>query len=467
MGIECVAVYSDADAQAPHVLMADKAINIGPAASSESYLRVDKILEAAKMAGADAIHPGYGFLSENAEFSAACEAAGLIFIGPSAESIRIMGDKTKARLLMAEHGVATPPGTLDAIANSEEAMEAVEEIGYPILIKAAAGGGGKGMRIVREGSELQANIEAAQREAKSAFSDGRVYIERFFERPRHIELQVAADQHGNVIHLMERECSIQRRHQKVIEEAPSSWLSEETRQKMGEAAILATRACDYLGVGTIEFLVDDKEDFFFMEMNTRLQVEHPVTEEITGVDLVREQINIAEGKPLSLSQDEVERNGHSIECRIYAEDPNTGFMPSPGTLRIHRAPGGPGVRVEAGVREGQEISRYYDPMISKLVVHAPTRQRAISKMSRALSEYQIAGVETTLSFCRFVMAHPAFVEGHYTTQFVDKYFEPETELEDELLFVIAGALLRDGTGTKQAKVVSAPKESNWRSRRGQ
>ena len=444
LNIECIAVYSDADEMAPHTLYADRAFHIGASPSSESYLVLEKIIEVAKKSGADAIHPGYGFLSENAEFSKACQENGIIFIGPNPESIEIMGDKTRARLLMAEHNVPTPPGTLDAIQDIQEALEAVKEIGFPVLIKAAAGGGGKGMRVVREEANLKSNIESAQREAQSAFGDGRVYIERFFEKPRHIEIQVAADQHGNTIHLFERECSIQRRHQKVIEEAPSSWVSDSLRAEMGQSAILAAESCSYLGVGTVEFLVDENEKFYFMEMNTRLQVEHPVTEEVTGIDLVREQIRIAEGDTLSLTQENATISGHSIECRIYAEDARSNFMPSPGHLHIHRPPSGPGVRVESGVRQGQDISLYYDPMISKLVTHGPSRKVAIERMRRALAEYKIAGVETTIPFCQFAMDHEVFVDGNYTTQFIGKYYNPESEHSlDPEVFAIAAALLKD------------------------
>lgn len=424
-GISTVAVFSDADKWAPHVFMADESIYIGPSPSSESYLLIENLLEAAKSTNADAIHPGYGFLSENATFAEACNQAGIRFIGPSSEAIRIMGDKTAARELMAKSGVPFPPGTTTAFSDISTAADTADEIGYPVLIKAAAGGGGKGMRIVHSKQDFENAVRAAKSEAKSAFGDDRVYIEKYLENPRHIEFQILADMHGNVLHLYDRECSIQRRHQKVIEEAPCIILDEELRGKMAEAAIIAAKACNYVGAGTIEFLVDKHRNFYFLEMNTRLQVEHPVTEWVTGLDLVGLQILVAEGIPLPLSQQDVRLLGHSIECRIYAEDPQNQFLPSTGLLQRHRVPTGPGIRVDAGIEEGQEVPIYYDPMISKLSTFGSTRDEAIRRMKRALSEYDIAGCKTTIPFCQFVMDHQSFLEADYDTHFIQNYYSPE------------------------------------------
>jgi propionyl-CoA carboxylase alpha chain len=429
LGISTVAVYSESDATALHVRMADEAWPVGSAASSDSYLRVDRILEVARKTGADAVHPGYGFLSENAAFAEACEKEGIIFIGPPTGAIRSMGDKTAARALMEKAGVPMAPGTVDAIDDLAEAERIAADIGFPVLIKAAAGGGGKGMRIVREAKAFRSSMEAAQREAASAFGDGRVFIEKYIDEPRHIEFQVLADTHGHIVHLFERECSIQRRHQKVVEEAPSSVLTPELRERMGRSAVEAARSCGYVGAGTVEFLVDADLNYYFMEMNTRLQVEHPVTEQITGLDLVAEQIRIAEGEHLGYTQDDLHIHGHAIECRVYAEDPATGFLPSPGPLLRHFMPGGFGVRVDAGVEEGGEVPIYYDPMISKLVTWGPTRRDAIRRMRRALEEYDIAGVPTTIPFCHFVMEHDAFTSGAFSTHFVDQHFTPERLLD--------------------------------------
>ena len=426
-----MSVYSDADRWAPHVLMADEAVHIGPSASSQSYLITEKILEAAKATSADAIHPGYGFLSENASFAEACKNTGITFIGPPSEAIRVMGDKTAARELMAASGVPFPPGTKTAFTDVAEAAKTAQEIGYPILIKAAAGGGGKGMRIVHSNTEFEGAVRAAKSEAKSAFGDDRVYIEKYLENPRHVEFQIMADQHGNVLHLYDRECSIQRRHQKVIEEAPCPILDDQLRSKMADAAIKAAKACNYVGAGTIEFLVDKHRNFYFLEMNTRLQVEHPVTEWVTGLDLVALQISVAEGKPLPVKQDDVKLLGHSIECRIYAEDPENQFLPSTGLLKRHRIPAGPGVRVDAGIEEGQEVPIYYDPMISKLSTFGSTRNEAIARMKRALSEYEISGCKTTIPFCSYVMDHESFKEADYDTHFVQNHYSPQ-KLADHL-----------------------------------
>lgn len=405
--------------------MADEAYRIGPAPSSESYLAMDAVLDAAEMSGADAVHPGYGFLSENPEFAERCTARGLTFIGPPASVIRAMGDKAAARKLMQAAGVSMAPGTIDPVDDAEQALAAAAGIGYPVLVKATAGGGGKGMRVVRSAEHMTDAFEAAHREATTAFGDGRLYVEKYIREARHIEIQILADHHGNAIHMFERECSIQRRYQKIIEECPSCVLDGSLRARMGAAAVLATQACSYAGAGTVEFLLDDAQNFFFMEMNTRLQVEHAVTEAVTGVDLVAEQISIAEGRPLRLHQDDLELRGHAIECRIYAEDPYSSFLPNPGTLIRHRAPSGPRVRVDSGVEEGVEIPIYYDPMIAKVVTWGPNRDQAIRTMLRALDEYRISGVQTTIPFCRYVLEHADFRSGNFSTHFVEDQFSAE------------------------------------------
>jgi acetyl-CoA carboxylase biotin carboxylase subunit len=430
LGIATVAIYSEADRGALHVRLADEAHCVGEAPSSRSYLNQERILAVAAETGAEAIHPGYGFLSENADFADACTARGIVFIGPSGASIRAMGDKTSAKTLMTAAGVPTAPGTNDAVEDVDVARRVADEVGYPVLIKAAAGGGGKGMRVVESPADLERSMQMAQSEALSAFGDGRVFIEKYIQEPRHIEFQILADAHGNTVHFFERECSIQRRHQKVVEEAPSSVLTPEIRQQMGEAAVMAARAVDYVGAGTVEFLVDRDLNFYFMEMNTRLQVEHPVTEWITGVDLVAEQLRIAAGEVLGYDQGALAINGHAIECRVYAEDPSGGFLPAPGPLLRHHAPAGFGVRVDAGVEEGGTVEIHYDPMISKLTTWGRTRAEAIRRMERALDEYEIAGVPTTIPFCRFVMGHEAFRDGRFSTHFVQEHFTPAA-LEDE------------------------------------
>ena len=473
-GIETVAVYSDPDRSSPHVRMADEAYAIGPAAASESYLVQEKILDVARRSGADAIHPGYGFLSENAAFAEACADAGVVFIGPPPEAIRAMGDKTAARQLMEEAGVPMAPGTTDAVLSTSEGAEVAEGIGYPVLIKAAAGGGGKGMRIVHEPESFKRSMEMAQSEAQSAFGDGRVFIEKYIEEPRHIEFQILADDHGSTIHLFERECSIQRRHQKVIEEAPSSILTPELREEMGRAAIAAAESCGYRNAGTVEFLVDADGNFYFMEMNTRLQVEHPVTEWITGIDLVAEQIRVAEGKPLSISQDDLSINGHSVECRVYAEDPASGFLPDPGPLHRHAAPSGFGVRVDAGVEEGGDVLIHYDPMISKLTSWGRTREAAIDRMIRALEEYEISGVQTTIPFCQFAMGHDAFRSGQFSTHFVDQHFTPgalsvDADAQDRLAALAATLYVAEQDDEKAPAMAAAtngtPSRSPWKNRR--
>ncbi|GAB5518551.1 MAG: acetyl-CoA carboxylase biotin carboxylase subunit [Rhodothermales bacterium] len=472
-GIATVAVYSDADRDALHVRYADEAYRIGPAPSNQSYLITERILEVARTSGADAIHPGYGFLSENADFAEACAAEGLLFIGPSAPAIRAMGDKTAARALMEAAGVPMAPGTTDAIADAGEAERIAGEIGYPVLIKAAAGGGGKGMRIVHMASDFARAFETAQREAQAAFGDGRVFVEKYIVEPRHIEFQVLADQHGSTLHLFERECSIQRRHQKVIEEAPSAVLTPEVRERMGEAAIQAAQSVDYVGAGTVEFLIDRDLNFYFMEMNTRLQVEHPVTEEITGLDLVSEQIRIAEGEPLGYTQGDLHIHGHAIESRVYAEDPARQFLPDPGPLLRHATPSGYGVRVDTGVEEGGEVQIHYDPMISKLITWGRSREEAIARMDRALGEYAIAGVQTTIPFCRYVMRHDAFRSGHFSTHFVQTHFADPKVLTDDAgnldsLAAMAAALFTEQQGSGKTQATSTERHapmSRWQQRR--
>jgi acetyl-CoA carboxylase biotin carboxylase subunit len=425
MSIATVAVYSEADALSPHVRYADEAVCIGPPASGESYLRMDKILQVAKDTGADAIHPGYGFLSENAVFADEVQKAGLIFVGPNGHSMRTMGDKLSAKEAVAQYGIPLVPGSDGEVTDKAKGREIANGIGYPVLIKASAGGGGKGMRIVHEEADFEEQMQLAINEARSAFGNGAVFIEKFVENPRHIEIQVLADTHGNVVHLFERECSIQRRHQKVIEEAPSSVLTPELREEMGSAAVKVAKACDYIGAGTVEFLVDKNLNFYFLEMNTRLQVEHPVTEMITGLDLVREQIRVARGEKLGYEQSDLRIFGHSIEARVYAEDPTENFMPSTGKLHVYRLPNGPGVRVDDGFEEGMQIPIFYDPMISKLIVHAATREQAMDKMARVCNEYEIHGIRHTLGFVSYVMKHPAFRSGKFDTNFVKDHFKVE------------------------------------------
>lgn len=464
LGIKTVAVYSRPDAASPHVLHADESVFIGEAASSESYLVMDKIIDAVKQTGADAVHPGYGFLSENASFAERCEKEGIIFIGPKPHAITVMGDKTAARELVTTLGIPTPPGLKSELKDLEEASQVADEIGYPILVKAAAGGGGKGMRIVHKKDEFESSIKAAKSEAKNAFGDDRIYIEKYLEEPRHVEFQIMADTHGNVVHVFDRECSVQRRHQKVIEEAPCALLTDELRARMAEAAIKAAKGCDYVGAGTIEFLVDKHLEFYFLEMNTRLQVEHPVTEMISGVDLVATQILVAEGKELPFTQEDLQINGHSIECRIYAEDPEDNFLPSTGLLEKHRVPTGDGIRVDSGVEEGQEVTINYDPMISKLTVHGKDRKAAISKMLRALDEYEIVGCKTTIPFCEFTLNHPDFAEAKYDTHFVKDHFNPE-EIEspvEEGIVALAATLLKSvESGSNEAVTSVGSAQSDW------
>jgi len=422
--IASVAVYSEADAAALHVRLADEAYLLGPAPSVESYLRIDRVVEAALRSGAEAVHPGYGFLAENADFARAVNDAGLVFIGPSPEAMELMGSKTSARRAAIAAGAPVVPGATEALASIEDARETARSVGYPVMLKAAAGGGGKGMRLVAYEDELPSAFENAQSEAASAFGDPSVYIEKAIERPRHVEIQIFSDTHGNFVHLGERECSIQRRHQKVIEECPSPINDSSLRERMGAAAVEIARAASYVGAGTIEFLVSDvTRDFFFLEMNTRLQVEHPVTELVTGLDLVREQIRVADGLPLSFTQEDVRLTGHAVECRVYAEDPEQNFMPSPGCITSLRVPAGPGVRDDGGVYEGAEVSIYYDPLVSKLATWGRTRAEAIERMRRALAEYSVGGIKTTLPFFREVMRDPEFVAGQLDTGFIARFNE--------------------------------------------
>jgi acetyl-CoA carboxylase biotin carboxylase subunit len=425
MGIKSVAVYSEADRNSPHVLFADEAVCLGAPPSNQSYLNGKKIIAFAKELEVDGIHPGYGFLSENADFAQMVQDAGITFIGPGAEAMRIMGSKLAAKECVKKYNIPMVPGIDKAIEELGIAKDIAKEIGYPILIKASAGGGGKGMRIVDKENDLEEQMQRAISEAKSSFGDGSVFIEKYVSSPRHIEIQVLADNYGNVIHLFERECSIQRRHQKVVEESPSSILTPEIRKKMGEAAVMVAKSCNYTSTGTVEFLMDDKLNFYFLEMNTRLQVEHPVTEMITGIDLVEEQIKIARGEKLSFTQDDLKINGHAVELRVYAEDPLNNFLPSIGTLNKYVKPTGDGVRVDDGYEEGMPIPIYYDPMIAKLVTHGKDRTEAIQKIKKAITEYKIEGLSTTLPFGTFVFEHDAFLSGKFDTHFVKNYYTPE------------------------------------------
>jgi len=434
MGIKTVAVFSTADRNSPHVKFADEAVCIGEPPSNESYLMGSKIIQIAKEMKVDAIHPGYGFLSENADFAEEAEKNGITFIGPGSKAIRIMGSKLAAKDAVKQYDIPMVPGIDEAITDVEKAKIIADEIGYPILIKASAGGGGKGMRVVEKEKDLEDQMKRAISEAESAFGDGSVFIEKYISSPRHIEIQILADTHGNMVSLFERECSIQRRHQKVIEEAPSVVLTEEIRKKMGEAAIKVAKACDYVGVGTVEFLMDASKNFYFLEMNTRLQVEHPVTEFITGLDLVEQQIKVARGEKLAFSQDEIKINGHAVELRIYAEDPMADFMPSVGTLERYQIPVGEGIRVDDGFEEGMEIPIYYDPMLAKLITYAKTRDEAIQLMIKAIDNYEIKGVMTTLPFGKFVFEHEAFRSGNFDTHFVKNYYSAEklkSKIEEE------------------------------------
>jgi acetyl-CoA carboxylase biotin carboxylase subunit len=439
LGIQTVAVYSQADKTSLHVRMADESYEIGPPPSRESYLHIEKILDVAKKARVDAIHPGYGFLSENPEFARAVTDEGLIFIGPPPHAIEAMGDKTVARNTVRKRGVPLVPGTLDPVSSPEEGKKIAEEIGFPVLIKASAGGGGKGMRKVDTPEEFPFHFASAKREALSAFGDDRVYIEKYISAPRHIEVQVFGDQYGNLIHLGERECSIQRRHQKIIEEAPSPFISEETRRKMGEAAVEAAKSVGYFSAGTVEFVVGPDENFYFLEMNTRIQVEHPVTEMVTGLDLITLQILVAEGEKLPYSQEEIQRNGWAVEVRVYAEDPEENFRPSPGKLIVFEPPSGPWIRNDIGVYEGFEIPPYYDPMIGKLIAWGNNRKIAIMRLIRALKEYKILGIRHNIPFLIQVLSHPEFQAGNFDTHFLEKYPFQKKEEKPPSLWVMGVA----------------------------
>lgn len=464
MGIATVAVYSDADRQALHVRFADEAVCIGPAPSNQSYLLIDHIIAACLQTGADAVHPGYGFLSENAAFAKAVEAAGLVFIGPSPHAIEVMGNKLSAKVAALRYNIPMVPGTDEAISDIATAKNRAEEIGFPILIKAAAGGGGKGMRIVQAAADFEEQMKLAVSEAKSAFGDGAVFIERYLSSPRHIEIQVLGDKHGHIVHLFERECSIQRRHQKVIEEAPSSVLSPEIRHKMGQCAVDVARSVNYVGAGTVEFILDENLNFYFLEMNTRLQVEHPVTEMITGLDLVKEQIKIARGEKLGFKQEDISIRGHAIELRVYAEDPQNNFLPDIGVLKRYICPKGNGVRVDDGFEQGMEIPIYYDPMIAKLIAYGANRNEAIQRLLRAIDEYEICGIATTLDFGRFVMQHPAFVSGQFDTQFVAKHFNTEQlqaeDGQEAKLAAVFASMYYQKAQTNQKVAVNLQNNSN-------
>jgi acetyl-CoA carboxylase biotin carboxylase subunit len=465
MGIASVAIYSEADRAALHVRQADEAYPVGPAPSRESYLRIDRVLQAAERSGADAIHPGYGFLAENPGFARACEESGITFIGPRSETIERMGEKTAARRLAVEAGVPVVPGTLqpmnDIVALRDEAFR----LGFPVMLKAAAGGGGKGLRLVAQAADLPGALARAKSEAASAFGDDRVYLEKALERPRHIEIQVLADTHGHAVHLFERECSIQRRHQKVIEESPSPFLTEELRGRMGELAVTLVKRVGYVNAGTLEFLVDAHRNPYFLEMNTRLQVEHPVTEMVSGEDLVKLQIRIARGERLPFRQEDLVQRGHAIECRVYAEDPDQAFLPSPGRITALRLPGGPGVRDDSGIYEGYEVPVHYDPLLSKLVVWGYSRQDAIRRMRRAVAEYKVLGIKTTLPFFERVLHHPAFLAGDFDTSFVEKVFAATDRVRERPVAVaVAAAAIRAHRERQTARLSPPPNtegSSSW------
>jgi acetyl-CoA carboxylase, biotin carboxylase subunit len=465
MGIATVAVYSEADRVALHVRHAHEAHLVGPAPSRDSYLRIDRILDVARKTGAEAVHPGYGFLAENAGFARACEEAGLVFVGPGSEAISLMGEKTSARREAVAAGVPVVPGTLHPLVDDEAIAREAEALGFPVMLKAAAGGGGKGLRLVARPEDLRAAAARARSEAKGAFGDESVYLEKAIARPRHIEIQVLADAHGNAVHLFERECSIQRRHQKIIEESPSPFVTPELRERMGSLAVALVRRVGYRNAGTLEFLVDEDRNPYFLEMNTRLQVEHPVTEMVTGEDLVKLQIRIAQGETLPFRQEDLRQRGHAIECRVYAEDPDQGFLPSPGTILALRPPGGPGVRDDSGVYEGCEVPIHYDPLISKLVAYGYSRRDAILRMRRAVSEYQVLGIKTTLPFFERVLHHPAFLAGDFDTSFVEKAFaDADRRRERPVDVAVAAAAVHAFRERQKARLSdgsSGPPTSPW------
>jgi acetyl-CoA carboxylase biotin carboxylase subunit len=467
-GVASVAVYSDPDADYPHVSAADEAYPLGGDSAAETYLNVSKLLEVARESGADAVHPGYGFLAENADFVDACTAAGLTFIGPPAQAMRQLGSKTAARQTMQAAGVPVVPGTLEPLATAEAAGDVAAQIGYPIALKAVSGGGGKGMRVVASADELPSAFRSAGSEALAAFSDGALYVEKLIERPRHVEVQFLADAHGNVIHLGERECSIQRRHQKLIEESPSPVVDAELRTRMGEVAVRAARAVGYVNAGTAEFLLDEQGDFYFLEVNARLQVEHPVTELVTGLDLVRLQLRIASGEPLPLRQEDLAWRGHAIECRIYAEDPDNNVVPSTGRILGLREPAGPGVRLDSGIRAGLDVSLHYDPMLAKLIVYGEDRAAALDRLARALDEYLLVGVRTDLPLHRYLVRHPEFRAGRFDTAFLEREWRPGVWLDDQLaeLAALVAALAAETTGTGRVErptTEAVPANSVWRS----
>ena len=473
MGISTVAIYSEADRVARHVRMADEAYCVGPAPSNQSYLKMETIIDLCKQTGAQAVHPGYGFLSENATFARRLREEGIALIGPSPEAMDMMGSKIASKQAVEKYGVPLVPGINEAIVDAQAALDIARSIGFPVLVKASAGGGGKGMRVVESESEFLSSLQMAQSEARSAFGDDAVFIEKYVGRPRHIEIQIMADSHDNVCHLFERECSIQRRHQKLVEEAPSAVLTPELREQMGQAAVNVAKACNYSGAGTVEFLLSDNKDFYFLEMNTRLQVEHPVTEMITGLDLVKEQIRVAAGEKLSFSQEDLRIHGHAIELRVCAEDPYQQFLPNVGQVLTYLTPQGPGIRVDDCMESGMEIPIYYDNMLAKLIAWAPTREEAIQRLRRAIEEYVVVGIETTLSFGEFVLTHEAFLKGDFDTHFIAQYFKPEegpkhTWSEQELVGLAAGAALLYEQGKKASKPVSASStQSAWLQNRRQ
>lgn len=475
MGISTVAVYSEADRNAMHVRYADEAVCIGPPPSNQSYLLGDKIIEVCHQLKVDAIHPGYGFLSENAAFARKVREEGLIFIGPSPEAMELMGSKLAAKETAKKHKVPLVPGTEQPISDITTARKIATGIGYPVLIKASAGGGGKGMRVVQNEAEFEEQVTRAISEAKAAFGDGSVFIEKYVTAPRHIEIQILGDQHGNLVYLFERECSIQRRHQKLIEEAPSSILTPQMRKAMGSSAIALAKACGYYNAGTVEFLVDDKLNYYFLEMNTRLQVEHPVTEYITGLDLVKEQIKIARGEKLTFTQDDLTIHGHAMELRVCAEDPLNNFLPDIGRLNTYRRPQGPGVRVDDGFEEGMDIPIHYDPLLAKLIAYGKNRSEAIERLIRAIEEYEIAGVQTTLTFGKWVLRHPAFISGNFDTGFIPKYFNPDSisieehdPVEKEIAALLSIALSgahENVTSKGTTGTANKVQHSNWRKNR--
>ncbi len=471
LGIRTVAVYSEADRQSLHVRYADEAYCIGPGPSNQSYLLGERMIEVCRISGAEAVHPGYGFLSENAGFARALRDAGIVLIGPEPEAMEIMGSKIGAKQAVEKFGVPLVPGINEAIRDAGSALQVANKIGFPVLVKASAGGGGKGMRIVEREEEFESELQRAQSEALSAFGDDAVFIEKYVSAPRHIEFQVMADKHGNICHLFERECSIQRRHQKLVEEAPSPVMTPDLRKRMGDAAVNVARACNYTGAGTVEFLVSGTGEFYFLEMNTRLQVEHPVTELITGIDLVKEQIRVAAGLPLSFSQESLKINGHAIELRVCAEDPANGFLPDIGRIAEYSIPKGPGIRVDDAMEAGLEIPVYYDNMIAKLIVWAESREEAMDRMQRAIAEYRLKGIASTLPFGRFVMAHPAFREGNFDTAFIDRYFTPEQlhlplTPPEETAAALA-AILTWNAGSAAPVTADQSQTANWQKARRQ